>query len=89
MEISINTNQVSSRFAAMAAGKTDSGDFMAALEGRKIAKAENKLPPEKWVTEAGFSADAVKAAAAFMRDELGIDVSKIEPSHEITPEQME
>ncbi len=47
-----------------------------------------KNAPDKWVSEAGFSADAIEAAAAFMRDELGVDVSKIEPSHEITPEQM-
>ncbi len=48
-----------------------------------------KNAPDKWVTEAGFTADAVEAAAAFMQDELGIDVSKIEPTHEITPEQMD
>lgn len=48
-----------------------------------------KNAPEKWVTEAGFAADAIEAAAAFMRDELGIDVSEIEPTHEITPEQMD
>ncbi len=48
-----------------------------------------KNAPEKWVTEAGFAADAIEAAAAFMRDELGIDASEIEPAHEITPEQMD
>ncbi len=48
-----------------------------------------KNAPDKWVTEAGFTADAIEAAAAFMRDELGIDASKIEPTHEITPEQMD
>ncbi len=89
MEISINTRQVSCHFAAMGTRKADSSDFMDALKGQAIDKGVNKLPPEKWVTEAGFSADAVKAAAAFMRDELGVDVSKIEPAHEITPEQME
>lgn len=89
MEISVNTRQVSSHFAAMGAKKADSGDFMDMLEGQVIDKAKNKLPPEKWVTESGFSADAVKAAAAFMRDELGVDISKIEPTHEITHEQMD
>ncbi len=89
MEISINTRQVGCHFAAMGARKADSSDFADMLECREIDKGETKLPPEKWVTGAGFSADAVKAAAAFMRDELGIDVSKIEPTHEITPEQMD
>lgn len=89
MEISINTRQVSYHFAAMGARKADGGDFTDKLEGQEIDKEENKLPPQKWVTQAGFSADAVKAAAAFMQDELGIDVSKIEPTHEITPEQMD
>ncbi len=89
MEISVNTRQVSYYFAAMGVEKADGGDFMKALEGQKTSKETNKLPPEKWVTEAGFSADAVKAAAKFMRDELGVDVSKIEPTHEITPEQMD
>ncbi len=73
----------------MGARKADSDDFTDKLEGQETDKGENKLPPEKWVTEAGFSADAVKAAAAFMQDELGIDVSKIEPTHEITSEQMD
>ncbi len=89
MEISINTRQLNYHFAAMGARKADSSDFADALEGQEIDKRENKLPPQKWVTQAGFSADAVKAAAAFMQDELGIDVSKIEPTHEITPEQMD
>ncbi len=89
MEISINTRQVSHHFATMGARKADISNFADTLKGRKIDKGENKLPPKKWVTEAGFSADAVKAAAAFMQDELGIDVSKIEPTHEITPEQMD
>ncbi len=89
MDISVNTRQVGYHFAAMGARKADSGDFAGMLECREIDKGENKLPPEKWVTGAGFSADAVKAAAAFMRDELGVDVSKIEPTHEITPEQMD
>lgn len=48
-----------------------------------------KNAPEKWVTEAGYSADAVEIAEKFLRDELGIDASKIEPTHEITPKQME
>ncbi len=89
MEISINTRQVSCHFAAVKAGKAHVSNFTNTLEGQEIDKGENKLPPKKWVTEAGFSADAVKAAAAFMQDELGIDVSKIEPTHEITPEQMD
>ncbi len=46
-----------------------------------------KSAPDKWVTEAGFSSDAVKAAYAFMKNELGIDPDKIEPTHELTPEQ--
>ncbi len=89
MEISINTRQVGYHFATMGSRKADSSDFTDTLGCQKIDKGENKLPPQKWVTEAGFSADAVKAAAAFMQDELGIDVSKIEPTHEITPEQMD
>lgn len=89
MEISVNTRQLSRGFAAVRPGKADSGDFMIALDSQTVDKEENKLPPEQWVTAAGFSADAVKAAADFMRNELGIDVSKIEPTHEITPEQME
>lgn len=89
MEISINTRQVSYRFSATGTKKSDSIDFTGTLVNQTNAKDENKLPPEKWVTDAGYSADAVKAAAAFMRDELGIDVSKIEPTHEITSEQME
>lgn len=88
MNISINTRQISCNFTAVKARKTDGCDFTDILEDNVSDKKENKLPPEKWVTEAGFSADAVKAAAAFMRDELGIDVSKIEPTHEITPEQV-
>lgn len=89
VEISINTRQISYNFATMRGKKADSCDFSDALECQEIDKSENKLPPDKWVTEAGFSADAVKAAAAFMQDELGVDVSKIKPTHEITPEQME
>lgn len=89
MEISINTRQESYHFAAMGARKADGGNFTDKLEGQGTDKEVNKLPPEKWVTEVGFSANAVKAAAAFMQDELGIDVSKIEPTHEITPEQMD
>lgn len=89
MEISINARQVSYSFAAMRTGKAEGGDFMTALDNQTANKEENKLPPDRWVTVAGFSADAVKAAAAFMRDELGVDVSKIEPTHEITTEQME
>ena len=63
-----------------------------------LSEAQNRLcdeqflmknAPEKWVTEAGYSADAVEIAEKFLRDELGIDASKIEPTHEITPEQME
>lgn len=89
MEISINTRQVRYQFATMGTKKSDTGDFTDTLAGQKIVKGENKLPPEKWVTDAGFSADAVKVAAKFMQNELGIDVSKIEPTHEITPEQMD
>ncbi len=89
MEISINTRQESYHFATMGAREAYSSDFANTLESQVIDKGENKFPPEKWVTKAGFSADAVKAAAAFMQDELGIDVSKIEPTHEITPEQMD
>lgn len=89
MEISINTRQVSRHFAATGTQRSNSSNFMDALLNQINVKGENKLPPEQWVTEAGYSADAVKAAAAFMRDELGIDVSQIEPTHEITPEQME
>lgn len=89
MEISINTRQVSYGFAAVRTSKADTGDFMTALDNLTANKEENKMPPEQWVTAAGFSADAVKAAADFMRNELGIDVSKIKPTHEITPEQME
>lgn len=48
-----------------------------------------KNAPDKWVTEPGISSHAINAAAAYLRDELGIDVSKIEPTHEITPEQMD
>lgn len=88
MEISINTRQSSYCYAAMGAGKADGSSFTTTLESQVIHEGGNKLPPKKWVTQAGFSADAVKAAAMFMRDELGIDVSKIEPTHEITPEQM-
>lgn len=88
MEISINTRQVGYHFATMGARKADGGDFTDMLIGQGTDKGENKFPPEKWVTDAGFSADAVKVAAAFMRDGLGIDVSKIEPTYEITPEQM-
>ena len=89
MEIGINTRQVNRGFSAMQKGKADGGNFMDILEGQINDRAANKLPPEKWVTQAGYLADAVKAAAAFIRDELGIDASKIEPTHEITPEQME
>ncbi len=72
--------------------KTDDADNSFGELLPAVETAEEKLmknAPDKWVTEAGFSADAVKAAAAFMRDELGIDISKIEPTHEITPEQMD
>lgn len=68
-------------------GGTD-GSFDEAL----AEAAENdilKKAPDKWVTEAGFSSDAIKAAVEYMRNELGINVSEIEPTHEITPEQMD
>lgn len=89
MEISVNTRQVGYNFAATGTKKSEGIDFADVLASQVNVKGENKLPPEKWVTDEGYSADAVKAAAEFMREELGIDVSKIEPTHEITAEQME
>lgn len=87
--LSIDTRQVSYHFTTAGTKKVEKNNFTGTLAERKTVERINKLPPEKWVTNAGFSADAVKTAAAFMRDELGIDVSEIEPTHEITPEQME
>lgn len=51
--------------------------------------AENDLlkkAPEKWVTEAGFSDDAVKKALEFRRNELELE-DPTEYSHELTAEQ--
>lgn len=54
--------------------------------------AENDLmknAPDKWVTEAGLLSDAMKKAEEYMRNELGINVGEIEPTHELSPEQKE
>lgn len=45
-----------------------------------------KKAPEKWVTEAGFSDDAVKKALEFRRNELELE-DPAEYSHELTAEQ--
>lgn len=51
---------------------------------------ENKLfksAPDKWVTEPGFSLNAVNAAVDYRKSELGI--TDTEPTHELTPAQRE
>lgn len=42
--------------------------------------------PDRWVSEAGLSANAVKAALAFRKNELGISAPD-EPTHELTAQQ--
>lgn len=52
--------------------------------------ADNELfkkAPDKWVTEPGFSLNAVSAAVKYRESELGIKVA--EPTHELTPAQRE
>ncbi len=89
----VSSNLQTYNFSPARKTESISGSFDNAL-----SEAQNRLSdehilmknaPEKWVTEAEYSADAVEIAEKFLRDELGIDASKIEPTHEISPEQTE
>lgn len=69
-------------------GKTENADqTFGEILAETIAEDDLlKKAPEKWVTEAGFSDDAVKKALEFRRNELGLE-DPIEYTHELTAEQ--
>lgn len=69
-------------------GKTENTDqTFGEILAETVAKDDLlKKAPEKWVTEAGFSDDAIKKALEFRRNELELE-DPTEYAHELTAEQ--
>lgn len=64
-------------------------EAMKKQSGSNPYQTENPIQiPERWVTEDSVALTAENRAVEYLKQN-GIDVSRLQPTHEITPEQME